>query len=394
MLTASDTPIENAIRAFADYGVTAAYFVPTETALKKSIIDAHEGVRAYLRNNRIHEFAEQAQGQSHKKLVDVAIVGRNACSTTVMSLYRPETKAGDPRFWVRRLPEFVAPWNLVALIADHNHNLFLVNCSDAALMATIADASSPLGRLLRSKPRNAIADELVERLKGIAHRGFIASLRDGPTGIGYTLESLLGIEANTRKTPDYRGIELKSKRWQRGSQLQTLFAKSPDWERSALNAHQMLKAFGYSKDGRLQLYCTVGPSPNTLGLRSTTNDASNTYEVQGKTGDTWESAHLWSTSILETALVRKHRETFWVEALTQRSPSGREEFHYFRAVHTQQPLAGNLTTLLEIGKVTLDYTLSERQNGTVRDHGYLFRMKDADRDLLFPRPVVHDLRAA
>ena len=228
MLSAADTPVEDAIRAFADYGFAAAYFVPTETGLRKSIIDAHEGIRSYLSSRGIHDYATQAQGQDHKKVLEVTVVGSGAYSTAAMSLYRPETKAGDPRLWVRGLPSLAAPWNLVALIADDRQRLFLVNCSDRAVMNSISDPQSPLGLLVRSRPRNDVAEELLGKLRAIEDQGFVQSLRDGPTGVGFTLETLLGIEANTRRTPDYKGIELKSTRHKESSQLQTLFSKSPD----------------------------------------------------------------------------------------------------------------------------------------------------------------------
>ena len=42
--------------------------------------------------------------------------------------------------------------------------------------------------------------------------GYVVSLRNGNTGIGYTLETLLGLEENNLKTPDFGDIELKSQR--------------------------------------------------------------------------------------------------------------------------------------------------------------------------------------
>ena len=46
--------------------------------------------------------------------------------------------------------------------------------------------------------------------------GFIQTMRPGDTGIGYTFESLLGIPANSATTPDFKGIEIKTKRGNMG----------------------------------------------------------------------------------------------------------------------------------------------------------------------------------
>ena len=50
--------------------------------------------------------------------------------------------------------------------------------------------------------------QLKETLSDINRRGYIVSLRKGNTGIGYTLETLLGVAENNLRSPDL-GIELK-----------------------------------------------------------------------------------------------------------------------------------------------------------------------------------------
>ncbi|MDE0118615.1 MAG: MvaI/BcnI family restriction endonuclease, partial [Bdellovibrionales bacterium] len=52
--------------------------------------------------------------------------------------------------------------------------------------------------------------EFKSKLKNIRNKGFIRSKRKGPTGIGYTLESELGIEENNIAVPDLGFAELKS----------------------------------------------------------------------------------------------------------------------------------------------------------------------------------------
>ena len=54
--------------------------------------------------------------------------------------------------------------------------------------------------------------ETSQKLSEIKKRGYVKSLRRGPTGIGYTLETLLGIDENNVSTPDLGEIELKAQR--------------------------------------------------------------------------------------------------------------------------------------------------------------------------------------
>ena len=59
-----------------------------------------------------------------------------------------------------------------------------------------------------SGDRNYLYSEL-DKIKSINNEGWIKSLRRGDTGVGYTLETKLGIKANSKKKPDYKGIEIK-----------------------------------------------------------------------------------------------------------------------------------------------------------------------------------------
>ncbi len=68
--------------------------------------------------------------------------------------------------------------------------------------------------------------ELVDDLKKIENQGFIKTHRGGNTGIGKTLEDLLGIEENNIAGPNGHQTELKSAR-KGSSNMFTLFTKSP-----------------------------------------------------------------------------------------------------------------------------------------------------------------------
>lgn len=68
--------------------------------------------------------------------------------------------------------------------------------------------------------------EMVKKLKAIKEMGYIKTHRAGNTGVGKTLEDLLGIIENNIPSSDGAMIELKSAR-KNASGMLTLLTKSP-----------------------------------------------------------------------------------------------------------------------------------------------------------------------
>ena len=133
MLSNSDVAIDEVVRELAHFGKEATFFVPTETGLHKSIIDAHAQFRAYLLERKIHDYSAQGQGERFKNVLPVTLILADRSIELKMSLYRPTTKSGDPRFWVSSLSKYVKPGNLISLLADKDGKMFLFNCSDTSI---------------------------------------------------------------------------------------------------------------------------------------------------------------------------------------------------------------------------------------------------------------------
>ena len=66
MLNRSDTDIKAVVSYLAKYSIEGGYLVPTETGLEKSILDAHESLRKFLKQNKYHDYATQGQGGENK----------------------------------------------------------------------------------------------------------------------------------------------------------------------------------------------------------------------------------------------------------------------------------------------------------------------------------------
>lgn len=98
----------------------------------------------------------------------------------------------------------------------------------------------------------------------IKNKGYIKTMRNGPTGVGYTLEYLLGINENNEAKPDIEGAELKAHRINSNSMITLFTFNRKSW---ILNPLEAIKKYGsVDSNGRLGLYYTISLKPNSVGL--------------------------------------------------------------------------------------------------------------------------------
>ena len=235
-------------------------FEVTAVQLEKSIVDANFSIRTAFAATGFHDYLEQPQGKENKVVADLALLTANGMAETKVSLYRPNTKAGDPRLWIYRLdslcPE-ARPHDIVAIVQD-GETCAALNHSYLARSGTGTDDVDPLFTRSTSAP-SGVAIELLGRLREVAATGPVLTTRTGDTAVGFAIETALGIPANPRRDPDYRGIEIKSGRSLRGDKNKTLFARMFDRERSPVGSYAgLLERCGYFKDDGLKyLQCSV-----------------------------------------------------------------------------------------------------------------------------------------
>lgn len=398
MLSKSDTDISSIIKLFNSYGLRSSFIVPTETGLKKSIMDAAINIRDYFKENNIHDYELQKTGPENKVVLDGYFIGINELSKTKISLYRPNTKTGDPRIWFSGLNQYASPYNLLAIFL-HQKSLYIANVSNKELINSLDDSNSTFKKIIDSASTsiNDNAQELLGKLKEINKLGFCESVTDGDTGVGATLESLLGIEINSSKKPDYKGIEIKSSRHapkrSKSKNRVNLFGQVPDWKLSPIgSAINLLKTYGYrDKDDILRLAVTLeAKRPNRQDLMLKTDIDRDILLTIFKKNEIEKEILIWTFKLLKERLLQKHAESFWVKA-DYKVDSNKEFFNYYQVVHTEKPFAENLPILFEDGIITLDFTMKQKTGNTVRDHGYLFKVWPESFDYIFPKQKIYDL---
>ena len=115
MLIKSDKNIKEVMADLAAIGTEAAYLVPTLNGLEKSILDAHEGLRNYLKRMDFHDYSSQNQGPENKLIEKCFFITDKDVIQSKVSMYRPQTKSGDPRIWFYELTKYASKNNLLVV---------------------------------------------------------------------------------------------------------------------------------------------------------------------------------------------------------------------------------------------------------------------------------------
>jgi hypothetical protein len=239
--------------------------------------------------------------------------------------------------------------------------------------------------------------ELVRRLGEIKSQGFVKTHRPGNTGVGKTLEDLLGIEENNIPGPNGTMIEIKSARKNAKSML-TLFTKSPLPPKA--NA-VLLQKLGYpSKRGnnKKELHTTVNAiSFNTLkgkiGLKIEIMDErlellfprtepflSNFNEERNP--ESGEVVGYWDKETLKNSFETKLPKLLYVKA-ESRGKGAAEEFWFNEAWLLSGLDFKSFIDLLKDGTILVDIRMGQYPDGRPHDHGTGFRVRPDKLDLCF-----------
>ena len=399
MLAMSDTPIEQFLPYFANTSVPVAFLVPTPTGYEKSIMDATAPIRQLLLDAQVHDYETQGQGPVNKVMVPAYFVNDNNVTESAASLYRPVTKKGDPRIWFSNLRKYCEPRNLLAIIVI-NRELYVFNLSRPEVAAGLMYNGFAAAVLQEAVNRErAIADELLGKLRTIHRQGFLRSVTPGDPGVGDTLEHALGISRNNSKSPDYKGIELKTTRLTRNGSARattrsTLFTRVPD---EGMTYREIVETYGKwqiprgDTVARLQLYetfrCSRANAYDLILDVDVNNDRLNMLHQQERIR---KYVSAWQMKNLREALLTNHHETFWIKAVSE-TRDGVEYFRYDRVLHTKNPNTSLLAPLLEADKITVDLAAHFKPDGKWRDHGVLFKMMPNDLPLLLGEPTEYVL---
>lgn len=223
-------------------------------------------------------------------------------------------------------------------------------------------------------------EEFTEKFEKIKNQGFVQTMRKGPTGIGYTLETLLGIKENNAANPDIDGAELKTHRT-KGNNMITLFTfNNKVWKIPPLDA---VKKYGsLDQNGRKGLYYTMSLKPNSAGLFLDVQKTEiSVRHISGEVIATWQLQNLVDR------FIQKIPALLFVSAFTEER-DGLEYFHFYRAQLMKGTSPELLSNQFKEENILVDLRLHDK--GTrARNHGTGFRTFEDRLPLLFER--IRDL---
>lgn len=219
--------------------------------------------------------------------------------------------------------------------------------------------------------------ELLEKFDGIKKRGWVDSLRTGDTGIGYTFETLLGIKENNDQMADFKGIEIKCKGRKEdrpsSSGKINLFQAGPIWLKKE-KAKERIRTLGkVGDDGLYACYSQVTAAPNNLGLLLDILYESKKIDLCKSN----EPLGYWSFAQLAKRLAEKHTRAAFVKARV-RNTKAKRQYAYDELVYCDRPSIERFVNLVADRTIVFEFTMSEKPNGSIRNHGYPWRLIHAD----------------
>ena len=208
---------------------------------------------------------------------------------------------------------------------------------------------------------------LIPKLKKIRDIGFVPVTGRGSGRFGLTLEALLGLPKNSSKSPDYFGVEIKTKR---GNGLQTLFSRTPSSFLDNKDRRGLVTSHGYTdkKKNRTALYTSFSSEGDSLGF-SLAVSQSDLMVIRHGT-----PILRYDHQTIREALLSKHNETVYLTVITKKGEKEKEFCRFDKIVYCKFPSYKKFKSLVTSGKIYLDFTLSISSTGKVKDHGFLWRI--------------------
>ncbi len=235
--------------------------------------------------------------------------------------------------------------------------------------------------------------ELDDIFSNISKMGWIKSLRNGSTGIGYTFETLIGKKEDFATAPDYNGIEIKTHRTNSRSYI-SLFNYNPVGETS-YELRRIFDEYSFISPANKQfkiinasLYCNY---ISKIGLNYNFSLSIDFIEkkmflvVFDRFGQFIEKKSYWTFDVLKEKLYKKLKYLAYIEA-DSKFLYGHEYFRYRSISFYKLKDFNTFIKLLHKGKIKVSFLLSNHvglPSSSMNSHGVSFCIKKENLHLLY-----------
>jgi len=232
-----------------------------------------------------------------------------------------------------------------------------------------------------TSPMEMTVEELKRKLQAMSQLGWIRSSRSGDTGVGHTLEGLLGYGEKNLFLPDWGEVEVKTTRADSSTPI-TLLSKSPTLV-ERLDRRSLVRRHGYWDPARQRqaLYVTIDAvAPNSQGWIMKINEELDRIEFLHR----GELVAYQDVTELSRKLEEKVSNLVLIIAERKREEKT-EFFRYAEAYLLGNAAIDRLLTLLQTGVITFDWRMHLKDTGAVRDHGAVYRIAERNLHKLYTR---------
>jgi len=230
-------------------------------------------------------------------------------------------------------------------------------------------------------------EDFIREYTNIKSQGWIRTHRAGPTGIGKTLEDLLGIEENNYDAPDFGEYELKSCRKNSKSML-TIFTRAPS--RRGANT-ELRNKYGYSSNAYNNDEKVLHATLNAIDFTSISDTGHklkltfNNQRIYFESETGIEDNIYYDLEDLRQSFEKKYKGKLVYAKAQSRGQGADEEFLFDEAYEVEGFNYDAMISLLEEGRIYLDLRIGQYSNGKTHDHGSGFRIRESDHSLLFKK---------
>ena len=232
-------------------------------------------------------------------------------------------------------------------------------------------------------------------MERIEKEGFVKTHRSNDTGIGKTLEDLLGVEENSVQAADLGNVELKANRRNSNSKI-SLITKSPS--KRGVNNSVLRKKYGYQTEESKKLNPNInvlhtsvnGKDFNTLNGKSfmklTFKD--DKMFLEHKEDGVLEDVY-WKKEDVEKAFKKKYPagKLYHVQADSKKDKDGVESYHYNEAHVLSDFSSEKKFDIIKRGDMEVDIRLGVYESGTKQgkphDNGTAMRISSKKLDKCF-----------
>lgn len=230
-------------------------------------------------------------------------------------------------------------------------------------------------------------EDFTKAYKEIVKMGWIYSHRKGDTGVGKTLEDLLGIKENNINGPDFGEWELKTHRLNSKSAL-TLFTCSP---KPRGTIAKLVTKFGYENSEGELILCESLFADKFTNIKTTTHKLKITSLQEGtyiESENGIEGDAYWPVPLLKKKFENKYSKNKFIYVQADVDKTGSvEKFKFTSAYAVEGFDFEKFLNLMNKGKIFVDLRIDRyskgKNRGKLHDHGTGFHINEINFPFLF-----------